>query len=84
MPPIRLVSVSRAALLALVLAAGLLVAAPVERAAAAGAAVTGVGSGLCLDVSGGSATAGAGTILWGCHGRSNQQWSLTPAGELRV
>ncbi|MBP2328225.1 hypothetical protein JOF56_008610 [Kibdelosporangium banguiense] len=38
--------------------------------------VTGVQSGICLDVNGGSTANGAKTILWTCHGGSNQQWSL--------
>jgi lysophospholipase L1-like esterase len=38
----------------------------------------------CLDVSGASTVAGAGTILWDCHGAANQRWTRTAAGELRV
>ena len=38
--------------------------------------ITGVQSGLCLDVQGGLTTSGNGTplILWGCHGGLNQKW----------
>jgi hypothetical protein len=39
-------------------------------------AVTGVQSGLCLDVTGGSSADGALAELWTCNGGSNQQWTL--------
>jgi lysophospholipase L1-like esterase len=38
----------------------------------------------CLDVSGVSTTPGAQVHLWGCHGGTNQRWTRTAAGELRV
>jgi lysophospholipase L1-like esterase len=38
----------------------------------------------CLDVSGGSTTDGAQALIWDCHGGTNQQWTRTDAGELRV
>jgi lysophospholipase L1-like esterase len=38
----------------------------------------------CLDVSGASTAAGTPTIIWDCHGRINQQWTRTAAGEVRV
>ncbi|WP_328650099.1 ricin-type beta-trefoil lectin domain protein [Micromonospora sp. NBC_00330] len=41
-------------------------------------------SGRCLDVNGASTTAGAATIIWDCHGGTNQRWTRTAAGELRV
>jgi lysophospholipase L1-like esterase len=41
-------------------------------------------SGRCLDVTGASMAAGTRTIIWDCHGRTNQQWTRTAAGELRV
>ena len=41
-----------------------------------------IGTSLCLDAFG-SATAGAQLGLWGCHGGTNQLWTLTSAGELR-
>jgi O-glycosyl hydrolase len=44
----------------------------------------GQSSGRCVDVSGGSATNGANIIIWGCHSNTNQQWTTTAAGELRV
>ncbi|MEV0325841.1 RICIN domain-containing protein [Micromonospora echinospora] len=38
--------------------------------------MTGVQSGLCLDVSGGSTANGAPVQLWSCNNGSNQQWRL--------
>jgi lysophospholipase L1-like esterase len=38
----------------------------------------------CLDVSGASTTPGAQVHLWDCHGGTNQRWTRTSAGELRV
>ena len=38
--------------------------------------ITGVQSGLCLDVTGASTANGALVELWTCNGQSNQQWSL--------
>jgi lysophospholipase L1-like esterase len=52
--------------------------------AATSTTVLGVGSGRCLNVSGGSATAGAGVELRDCDGQASQQWNITSAGELRV
>ncbi|WP_405705726.1 endo-1,4-beta-xylanase [Streptomyces sp. NBC_00069] len=46
--------------------------------------VKGVGSGRCLDVPGASTTDGTQLNLWECNNRTNQQWSYTAAGELRV
>ena len=37
--------------------------------------VTGVQSGLCLDVSGDGTANGTAVILWTCNGQSNQKWS---------
>ena len=37
-------------------------------------------SGKCLDVFGASSDAGASAIQWMCHGGTNQQWRLEPAG----
>jgi poly(hydroxyalkanoate) depolymerase family esterase len=45
--------------------------------------VTGVQSGLCLDINGGSTANGARVILWSCHGGTNQQWQLNPAAANR-
>jgi hypothetical protein len=41
-------------------------------------------SGRCLDVSGASTAAGTQTIIWDCDGQTNQRWTRTAAGELRV
>ncbi|MFC4591715.1 ricin-type beta-trefoil lectin domain protein [Sphaerisporangium corydalis] len=38
----------------------------------------------CLDVSGVSTTPGAQVYIWDCHGGTNQRWTRTSAGELRV
>ncbi|MFE2562041.1 RICIN domain-containing protein, partial [Streptomyces sp. NPDC059352] len=37
-----------------------------------------VASGLCVDVSGGSMSAGASVIQWTCSGGTNQRWTVTP------
>ncbi|WP_328709867.1 lectin [Microbispora hainanensis] len=47
-------------------------------------AIRGVGSGRCLDVTGVSQANGAQVQIWDCNGQSNQQWTSTSAGELRV
>ena len=41
-------------------------------------------SGRCLDVSGVSTTPGAQIHIWDCHGGTNQRWTRTATGELRV
>jgi hypothetical protein len=46
--------------------------------------IVGVGSGRCVDVPGASQTSGTQVELWDCNGGSNQQWTATTAGELRV
>jgi endo-1,4-beta-xylanase len=46
--------------------------------------VKGVGSGRCLDVPGSSTTDGTQVQLYDCHTGTNQQWTYTAAGELRV
>ncbi|MEU2118500.1 endo-1,4-beta-xylanase [Streptomyces sp. NPDC016459] len=46
--------------------------------------IKGVASGRCLDVPGSSTTDGTQVALWDCNNRTNQQWTLTAAGELRV
>lgn len=53
-------------------------------ASAAGATITGQGSGRCLDVAAGRTDPGSRVIVYDCHGGANQQWTLTPARELRV
>jgi hypothetical protein len=47
-------------------------------------AIVGTGSGRCLDVPGGTQTGGTQVQLWDCNGQTNQQWTYTSAGELRV
>ena len=37
--------------------------------------ITGVQSGLCLDVSGAATANGSKILLWTCHGGTNQQWT---------
>jgi endo-1,4-beta-xylanase len=49
-----------------------------------GTAVKGVGSGRCLDVPNASTADGTQLQLWDCHNGTNQQWTSTDAGELRV
>ncbi|MER5728293.1 endo-1,4-beta-xylanase [Streptomyces sp. NPDC002138] len=46
--------------------------------------VKGEASGRCLDVPGSSTTDGTQLDLWDCNNRTNQQWTYTAAGELRV
>ncbi|WP_374199541.1 lectin [Glycomyces sp. YM15] len=46
--------------------------------------IVGAQSSRCLDVSGQSQTNGADVQLWDCNGASNQEWTRTSAGELRV
>ncbi|MDO9357065.1 MAG: ricin-type beta-trefoil lectin domain protein, partial [Solirubrobacteraceae bacterium] len=69
--------------LPILLALGLLVAAPTG-ASAAGGPLKGEGSGLCVDVEGASQDWATPVILWNCHGAANQDWELTAAGELRA
>ncbi|MEU4981829.1 endo-1,4-beta-xylanase [Streptomyces sp. NPDC021969] len=49
-----------------------------------GGQIKGVGSGRCLDVPDASTTDGTQLQLWDCHSGTNQQWTYTDAGELRV
>lgn len=49
-----------------------------------GGQIKGVGSGRCLDVPNAGTTDGTQLQLWDCHSNSNQQWTYTAAGELRV
>jgi glucose/arabinose dehydrogenase len=41
-------------------------------------------TGLCLDVKGNDPTPRALVQIWTCNSQRNQQWELTPAGELRA
>jgi hypothetical protein len=47
-------------------------------------AIRSAASGRCLDVSGASQANGAQAQIWDCNGQSNQQWTPTSSGELRV
>ncbi|KUN21754.1 1,4-beta-xylanase [Streptomyces corchorusii] len=49
-----------------------------------GGQIKGVGSGRCLDVPNASTTDGTQVQLYDCHSATNQQWTYTDAGELRV
>jgi len=49
-----------------------------------GTAIVGTGSGRCVDVPGSTQTLGTQVQLWDCLGSTNQQWTATAAGELRV
>ncbi|MEW2283270.1 endo-1,4-beta-xylanase [Streptomyces sp. NPDC047841] len=49
-----------------------------------GGQIKGVGSGRCLDVPNASTTDGTQVQLWDCNSATNQQWTLTDAGELKV
>lgn len=44
----------------------------------------GVGSGRCLDVPNSNTADGTQLQLWDCSGNTNQQWTYTSAGELRI
>ncbi|MEU3524254.1 endo-1,4-beta-xylanase [Streptomyces sp. NPDC038707] len=49
-----------------------------------GGQIKGVGSGRCLDVPSASTTDGTQLQLWDCNSATNQQWTSTDSGELRV
>ena len=49
-----------------------------------GGQIKGVGSGRCLDVPNATTTDGTQVQLWDCNGATNQQWTLSDAGELKV
>lgn len=70
--------------LTLALTAAATVAGQSPASASTSTTVVGVSSGRCLNVVGGSATAGAGTELRDCNGQASEQWDITAAGELRV
>ncbi|HXR73127.1 GDSL-type esterase/lipase family protein [Actinocrinis sp.] len=73
--PPRLIGLATAAAVAAVVA---VIAAPAS--AATSTTVVGAGSGRCLTVTGGSATAGAGVELWDCNDQSGQQWTTNAGG----
>ena len=78
--PFRIPAAVIAAFALLVTLAG-----PAPAAVVAGpAAITGVGSGKCLDVNGGARTAGTGVSIRDCTGTARQAWTLTTNGELQV
>ena len=47
-------------------------------------ALIGSSSGRCLDVYGDQTAPGTKIEIWDCNGGSNQRWTPTTAGELRV
>ncbi|ACU72644.1 Ricin B lectin [Catenulispora acidiphila DSM 44928] len=49
-----------------------------------GGAIVGTASGRCADVPNSTQTLGTQVQLWDCSGATNQQWTATSAGELRV
>ncbi|MEU9590696.1 endo-1,4-beta-xylanase [Streptomyces sp. NPDC048219] len=49
-----------------------------------GGQIKGAGSGRCLDVPSASTADGTQLQLWDCHSGTNQQWTYTDAGELRI
>ncbi|MFL6127302.1 lectin [Actinophytocola sp.] len=49
-----------------------------------GVPVRAVGAGRCLDVNNGTTTPGTQLQIWDCNGGSNQAWTRTNSGELRV
>ncbi|MEO3813173.1 lectin [Sphaerisporangium sp. B11E5] len=57
---------------------------PTPTSTASTSRLQGVGSGRCLDVTGASTANGTQVNIWDCHTQSNQQWTSTAAGELRV
>jgi poly(3-hydroxybutyrate) depolymerase len=46
--------------------------------------IVGAGSGRCFDVAGSNQAGGTAVQLYDCNGATNQQWTYTSAGELRV
>jgi hypothetical protein len=49
-----------------------------------GVPVRAVGASRCLDVNGGTTTLGTQLQIWDCNSASNQRWTRTASGELRV
>ncbi|MFH8484040.1 endo-1,4-beta-xylanase [Streptomyces longisporoflavus] len=49
-----------------------------------GGQIKGVGSGRCLDVPNAGTSDGTQVQLWDCTGGTNQQWTATASGELKV
>lgn len=46
--------------------------------------ITHLDSGRCLDIAGASTQNGAAASLWDCHGNTNQRFTYTPSGEVKV
>jgi alpha-galactosidase len=63
---------------------GLVTQSPTPPPSGGTGALRGVGSNRCLDVTGVSQTNGTQVEIWDCNGQSNQQWTATSSGELRV
>jgi hypothetical protein len=42
-----------------------------------------IGSGYCLDAYTAEGNVGDRIVIWGCHGRANQQWTLTSGGRIK-
>ncbi|MFF4714933.1 non-reducing end alpha-L-arabinofuranosidase family hydrolase [Streptomyces eurythermus] len=78
----RLSAVSAAVIAVLASLAALLVVGPAQ--AATSGTLRGVGSGRCLDVPNAGQADGTNPLIWDCHGGTNQQWTLTDAGQLTV
>ncbi|NUW33350.1 alpha-L-fucosidase [Nonomuraea sp. SMC257] len=57
---------------------------PIKVPSGANGALRNVNAGRCLDVPSLSQTNGTQVALWDCNGQSNQQWTSTSSGELRV
>ncbi|KIF65985.1 glucose dehydrogenase [Streptomyces sp. AcH 505] len=73
-----------AALAAIAALAAMLTTSATPASAATGSHITGTASGRCLDVIGQSTADGAGINIYDCNSQTNQAWTLTSAGELRV
>ncbi|WP_182882579.1 MULTISPECIES: lectin [unclassified Microbispora] len=59
-------------------------ASPSTSPSAGPSAIKGVASGRCVDVPNASQTSGTQVQIWDCNGQSNQSWTPTSSGELRV
>ncbi len=73
-----------AVVLTLLLVAMSVVVTPAPASAVSGTPIRGVPSGRCLDVLGDVKTSGTAVVIYRCHGKENQAWTLTGARELRV
>ncbi|WP_410589285.1 PQQ-dependent sugar dehydrogenase [Amycolatopsis sp. lyj-23] len=71
-------------LTAVIAAAAVIAPAATTATAAVGSTVVGVASGRCLDVVGNSTAAKTRVNIYDCNGQTNQAWTFTAAGELRV